>query len=126
MTPTHRRPVYDANANSGAFGALPDWDLSDLYPAPDAPELASDMSWLEKNCAAFARDYQGKLAELDASAMADCIARYEAIAGKAGPGVSVVGARYYQKPGGVVWRNQGASGDGKNAPPAQTPVACRP
>ena len=36
-------PVRDADALSGGgeFGDLPDWDLSDLYAAPDAPELAN-------------------------------------------------------------------------------------
>ena len=48
------QPVFDANASTGGFGDLPDWDLSDLYPAPDAPEFARDMAQLEKDCAAFA------------------------------------------------------------------------
>ncbi|PKP79684.1 MAG: oligoendopeptidase F [Alphaproteobacteria bacterium HGW-Alphaproteobacteria-2] len=34
-------------AQAGAFGELPEWDLSDLYPAPDAPELARDLAWLQ-------------------------------------------------------------------------------
>ena len=33
------RPVFDANAASGGFGDLPEWDLSDLYPAPDSAEF---------------------------------------------------------------------------------------
>ncbi|MBN2739826.1 MAG: M3 family oligoendopeptidase [Rhodobacteraceae bacterium] len=99
MTFTPPRPVYDANATSGGFGALPDWDLSDLYSAPDAPELAADMAWLEENCAAFARDFEGKLADLDARGMAECIARYEAIEEKAGRVMSYVGLRYYQNTG---------------------------
>ena len=42
-------PVLDANASAqGGFGALPEWDLSDLYAAPDAPELARDMGWLDR------------------------------------------------------------------------------
>lgn len=41
------QPVRDANAASGGFGDLPDWDLTDLYPAPDAPEFARDMAALE-------------------------------------------------------------------------------
>ena len=94
------RPVFDATAPaggaSGGFGDLPDWDLSDLYAAPDAPEYARDMGWLESECAAFAADYQGKLAGLDAGGMARCIARYEAIEQVAGRIMSYAGLRYYQ------------------------------
>ncbi|NCU21178.1 hypothetical protein EOM89_10710, partial [Candidatus Falkowbacteria bacterium] len=36
-----------AQGGAGDFGALPDWDLSDLYTAPDAPEFLHDMAWLE-------------------------------------------------------------------------------
>ena len=34
------QPTFDANASAGGdnLGKLPEWDLSDLYPAPDAPE----------------------------------------------------------------------------------------
>ncbi|MGO4854275.1 M3 family oligoendopeptidase [Phaeovulum sp. W22_SRMD_FR3] len=96
MTLTLPRPVFDANAAGGSFGALPDWDLSDLYTAPDAPEFARDMAWLETACADFARDYEGKLAELNAAALAECIARYEAIDITAGRVMSYAGLRYYQ------------------------------
>ncbi|RWR09405.1 M3 family oligoendopeptidase [Paenirhodobacter populi] len=103
MTRYSPLPLADANSGSGAapggaggFGALPDWDLSDLYTAPDAPELARDMAWLETECAAFARDYEGKLATLDAAAMAECIHRYEAIDTTAGRIMSYAGLRYYQ------------------------------
>lgn len=93
-------PLLDANASaggaSGGFGDLPDWDLSDLYTAPDAPELARDMGSLETMCASFATDYEGKLATLDAAAMAECIRRYEAIETTAGRIMSYAGLRYYQ------------------------------
>lgn len=96
MTLTLPAPVFDANASSGGFGALPDWDLSDLYPAPDAPELTRDMDWLQQACVSFAADYEGKLATLDAAAMFDCITRHEAIEEKAGRIMSFLGLRYYQ------------------------------
>ena len=39
MTIRLPRPVFDANpATGGGLGKLPEWDLSDLYTAPDAPE----------------------------------------------------------------------------------------
>ena len=51
MTLPLPRPVFDANSSAGGFGRLPEWDLSDLYAGPDAPEFAADMAWLEKACA---------------------------------------------------------------------------
>ncbi|WP_028913711.1 M3 family oligoendopeptidase [Pseudorhodobacter ferrugineus] len=97
MTLSNRTPVFDANsAGTGAFGKLPDWDLTDLYPAPDAPEFARDMTWLDTACADFATKYEGKLAGLDASAMLACVHAYEAIDVTAGRLMSYAGLRYYQ------------------------------
>ncbi|SFP50932.1 M3 family oligoendopeptidase [Tranquillimonas alkanivorans] len=91
-------PVFDANAQGGKdLGKLPEWDLTDLYPAPDAPELKRDMDWLEKACADFASDYEGKLAGLDAAGMLECVLRYEKIDLIAGRIMSFAGLRYYQQ-----------------------------
>ncbi|MDF1669150.1 MAG: M3 family oligoendopeptidase [Roseovarius sp.] len=91
-------PVRDANATSGGegLGNLPEWDLSDLYSGEDAPELARDLKWLEDACAAFAADYEGKLADLDAAGLLECITRDEKISGIAGRIMSFAGLRYYQ------------------------------
>ena len=91
-------PVRDANVGGGAgeFGELPEWDLSDLYTAEDAPELLRDLAWLEEECANFARDYEGKLAELDAAGFLACVLRNEKINGIAGRIMSYAGLRYYQ------------------------------
>ena len=91
-------PVRDANVGGGAgeFGDLPEWDLSDLYTAEDAPELIRDLAWLEEECANFARDYEGKLAELDAEGFLACVLRNEKISGIAGRIMSYAGLRYYQ------------------------------
>nr|WP_309501930.1 M3 family oligoendopeptidase [uncultured Roseovarius sp.] len=91
-------PVHDANASSGAgdLGNLPEWDLSDLYTAEDAPELKRDLDWLEAACADFASDYEGKLADLDAGGLLECIKRNEAISTTAGRIMSFAGLRYYQ------------------------------
>ena len=48
-------------AGGAPLGALPDWDLTDLYAAPDAPELDADLAWLETECAAFAADTRASL-----------------------------------------------------------------
>ncbi|KMW57339.1 Oligoendopeptidase F [Candidatus Rhodobacter oscarellae] len=93
------RPLLDANANggTGAFGDLPEWDLTDLYAAPDAPELDRDMAWLEAECAAFAADYQGKLAGLTGAEMLACVERHEKIDMIQGRIMSFAGLRYYQQ-----------------------------
>ena len=94
---TQRTPLYDANAIGGnALGALPEWNLDDLYTAETAPELIRDMAWLEKACADFAADYQGKLAGLSAAEMLQAVTRYEAIDVIAGRIMSYAGLRYYQ------------------------------
>ena len=93
---TFPRPVFDANAASGGFGDLPDWDLRDLYPAPDSAEFTTDMARLKQSCQGFAARYEGKLAGLDAEAMLDCVRAYEAIDTVAGRIMSYAGLRYYQ------------------------------
>ena len=89
--------TFDANAAGGKdLGDLPEWDLSDLYASPDAPELAADMEWLEKACADFAANYEGKLANLSPDEWLACIEAYEKIDLKAGRIMSFIGLRYYQ------------------------------
>ncbi len=100
--PSRPRPVFAADTQTdtqgaGAdLGALPEWDLSDLYTAPDAPELARDMDWLQAACADFAAKYQGKLATLNAGALLQCVHDYEAIERIGGRIMSYAGLRYYQ------------------------------
>ena len=90
-------PVHDKDSRGGnSLGDLPVWNLADLYPAPDAPELAKDMGGLEKACASFAADYEGKLASLDAAGLLTAIQRYEKIDIAAGRVMSYAGLRYYQ------------------------------
>ncbi|MBO9396162.1 M3 family oligoendopeptidase [Shimia sp. R9_2] len=91
-------PVRDANASSGTqeFGDLPEWDLSDLYAGDDAPELIADLEWLEGECAAFAADYEGKLAGLSAADLLTCVQRNEKISQISGRIMSYAGLRYYQ------------------------------
>jgi oligoendopeptidase F len=96
MTLSLPRPVFDANATGGGFGALPDWDLTDLYPSPDGPDFARDMAALETLCVGFADRYQGRLATLDAPALRVCVEEYEQIEILAGRLMSYAGLRYYQ------------------------------
>ncbi|KFI33922.1 oligoendopeptidase F [Haematobacter missouriensis] len=90
------RPVFDTASGAAAFGDLPEWDLTDLYAAPDTPKLREDMDWLEAECADFAASYQGRLADLDAGGLLDVVRRYERIDTVAGRLMSYAGLRYYQ------------------------------
>ena len=91
--PTFEKPETGA----APLGDLPEWDLSDLYTAEDAPELKRDLDWLEQACADFAADYEGKLADLDAKGLLDCVLRDEKISQVAGRIMSYAGLRYYQQ-----------------------------
>ena len=71
-------------ARSPGLGALPEWNLTDLYPAIDAPEVNRDLDRAEAECVAFEEAYKGKLAGIaaapDAGAtLAGAVKRYEAI-----------------------------------------------
>ncbi|MFN4098567.1 MAG: M3 family oligoendopeptidase [Pararhodobacter sp.] len=90
------RRRFDTNLAGKGLGSLPEWDLGDLYHSPEAPEFARDMDWLDKACADFAVNYEGKLAGLDAAGMLRCITDYEAIDITAGRLMSFAGLRYYQ------------------------------
>ena len=89
-------PLDQQSTTKTEFGDLPDWDLSALYAAPDAPELTRDFDWLRQECAAFASDYEGRLAQLSSADMLACVQRYEKIDMIAGRLMSYAGLRYYQ------------------------------
>ncbi|MFK5997299.1 MAG: oligoendopeptidase F, partial [Rhodobacterales bacterium] len=95
FTPILPRDMRDA-ATDNAFGDLPEWNLDDLYPATDGPEIIRDVDWLGTECTAFAADYEGKLADLDSAGLLECIQRYEKIQNIMGRVMSFAGLRYYQ------------------------------
>ena len=72
---------------------MPEWDLNDLYQDDDS-KIDQDLAWLKSECVAFAADYEGKLAELSADDMLNCIQRK--ISRVAGRIMSFAGLRYYQ------------------------------
>lgn len=94
------KPVAKAKSSrkptSGAAGKLPEWNLADLYPAIDAPEVARDLDKLDADCAAFETAYKGKIAEQVAMPnggewLAEAIKSYEAIDDLAGRLASFAG-----------------------------------
>ena len=58
---------------------LPAWDLRDLYPTFDGPELAADLERADRLAADFAEAWAGRLAAADGSALATAIAEFERI-----------------------------------------------
>ena len=63
----------DLSESSKYLGNLPEWNLNDLYTNTQSQELKNDLSWLEKECKSFSADFQGKLADLNASEFLDCV-----------------------------------------------------
>jgi oligoendopeptidase F len=53
-----------AQRSHNQFGALPVWDLSDLYPGKDSPEFKADLEKAKADAARFEAEYKGKLVEL--------------------------------------------------------------
>ncbi|WP_405405826.1 M3 family oligoendopeptidase [Paracoccus sp. Ld10] len=91
--------VFDATDPArakGNFGILPEWDLTDLYPAPDSPELTADIARIETQAQAFAAEYQGRLADLTPAQMLAAVEAYQQIHILAGRVMSYIGLRYYQ------------------------------
>jgi oligoendopeptidase F len=63
---------------------LPEWNLADLYPALDSPLVKRDLDRADADCAAFERDYSGRLAAMAqgpkaGAELAAAVRRYEAI-----------------------------------------------
>ncbi|MCH9019617.1 MAG: M3 family oligoendopeptidase [Proteobacteria bacterium] len=61
------------------IGRLPEWDLADLYPGTNSPELERDLTAAQAGAERFESRYAGKLAALDGDALGEAIAEYEAI-----------------------------------------------
>jgi oligoendopeptidase F len=55
------------------------WDLSDLYDSPDDPKLEAELDDAKQATEAFRSRYYGKVAELDAGALAEAVAERERI-----------------------------------------------
>jgi oligoendopeptidase F len=53
------------------------WNLTDLYAAPDAPAVSTDMEWCKKEAEAIHKEYSQQVAKLDATALATLVQRME-------------------------------------------------
>ena len=61
------------------LGNLPEWDLTDLYPGQDSPELEADLKEVGSKAEAFNQRYAGKVASLSGSELATAVAEYEGL-----------------------------------------------
>ncbi|HZA01845.1 MAG TPA: M3 family oligoendopeptidase [Hyphomicrobiaceae bacterium] len=74
-------PARSEAAGSPALdlSAMPQWDLSDLYAAPNAPEVARDFAAAAAEAKRIKATYQGKLGEIasDGAALTEAVKAYE-------------------------------------------------
>jgi oligoendopeptidase F len=77
-----------ASAGKAELGAMPRWNLADLYPSADSPELNQDLQKATADADAFAARYQGKLAGIasseGAAGLYACLKDFEALQDRLG------------------------------------------
>ncbi|MGE0737050.1 MAG: M3 family oligoendopeptidase, partial [Alphaproteobacteria bacterium] len=73
--PARKAPVKPA----GKLGAIPQWNLADLYPGRDCPELKRDIEKVEADASGFRERYFDKVASLTGDSLGQAVAEYEAI-----------------------------------------------
>jgi len=83
LMPAKRRAKRKPRSGS-PLGALPEWNLSDLYLGLDDPQVKRDLERGDTESVAFEQDYKGNLAALAQGAqagktLADAVKRYEAL-----------------------------------------------
>ena len=82
----------------GPLGAMPEWQLSDLYPGAESPELLRDLEAGSAGARGLKAHCQGKLAELaatDPKGLAATIRSYEKLQDMLGRIGSFAGLLYY-------------------------------
>ncbi len=74
-----RAPDTMSPPTSDDGATLPSWNLADLYPAPDSPELEADFAAATTAAQAFATRWTGRLATASGADIAAAIAEFERI-----------------------------------------------
>ena len=89
-------PADAAETASQSLGDLPEWNLADLYPAPDSEEIKRDLEEGAAEARRLKETYQGKLAEAakDGAELSTAIKAYEALADRLGRLGSYAGLLY--------------------------------
>ena len=81
------------------LGALPEWDLKDLYPGLDSPEIKRDLEQADAECLAFEQDFKGRLQAMAVGAgagraLVEAVKRYEALEDRLGRLISYASLVY--------------------------------
>ena len=93
----HAAESSGGTATAEALGALPEWNLSDLYSGTDDPAVARDLERAAGEARRIKETYQGQLARLTAeggAGLADAIAAYEQLSDLMGKLGSYAGLLY--------------------------------
>jgi len=89
------RPTRAAVASSATdLGALPSWNLADLYDGIADPRIEADLAAVDSAAESFARTYEGKVAGLPGAGLAGAIAAYEQLQDKLGRLMSFAGLAF--------------------------------
>ena len=84
------------SGGTSGLGAMPSWNLGDLYPAPDSGAVRSDLEKAEQGARALKERYQGRLTDIggDGNRLAEAIAAYESLSDTIGKLGSYAGLLY--------------------------------
>ncbi len=86
--------MAQARQQDNQLGALPEWDLSDLYPGPESPELKADLDASAAGAVTFRERYAGKLAALPGDELGAAVAAYERLQETLGRAISYASLYY--------------------------------
>ncbi len=64
MSDPVRSPEATYQAGHNRLGQLPEWNLTDLYPGPDSPELKAAVAKAQADAKSFEADFKGRLDNL--------------------------------------------------------------
>jgi oligoendopeptidase F len=86
-------------AAAAELGDLPGWNLTDLYPSPNAPEFQADMKKAEADSLTFEARWKGKLdaatEKMGEEGIGAAVREFEALEDLLGRIVSFAGLTYY-------------------------------
>ncbi|ASP34603.1 M3 family oligoendopeptidase [Labrenzia sp. VG12] len=92
------KPVFAPQSSAATdLGNLPEWDLTDLYPAVDSPEVTADLKEILERAKTFEASYKGRLTQLateNVSALVTAIRAYEELEDVMGRLISFAGLIY--------------------------------
>lgn len=74
-----KKAAKGASKPGAKLGALPEWNLTDLYSGIEGADLKRDLARGEAECVAFENDFKGKLGGMTAAAMLTAVKRFEAL-----------------------------------------------